>query len=115
MDESELLKQELEHYRSEKEDFFINIVFLLLVVLLFGFDVAREVLHLSISGFPQFFSKELAILLISIKIIWMISKQIRVEHFQFWLLNSIEFQINLMSKKIRDIEDKIYNTQEPEQ
>ena len=89
MEESELLKQELEHYKSEKER-------------------VRKILGQI--GATQSKKQDLFI-----KIIWMISKQTRVEHFQFWILNSIEFQINLMSKKIRDIEDRVYKTQEPEQ
>jgi len=89
MEESELLKQELEHYKSEKER-------------------VRKILGQI--GATRSKKQDLFI-----KIILMISKQTRVEHFQFWILNSIEFQINLMSKKIRDIEDRVYKTQEPEQ
>ena len=128
MEETEILRQELEHYKSEKErvrkiigqiggktakkqDLIINIIFLLLVISLFAFDFVRELFDLSFYKIPAFISIELAILLVSLKIIWMINKQTKVEHFQFWILNSIEFQINLMSKRIREIEEKL-KTQE---
>lgn len=124
MDETEILRQELEHYREEKErvrkiigqiggassksrDRLINVVFLVLVVVLFCFDFAREIFHLSVLGLPSMLAVELALLLLSLKIIWMIHSQSKVDHFQFWVLNSIEYQINLMSKRIREIEKNL--------
>lgn len=122
MDETEILRQELEHYRAEKErvrkiigqiggasskrrDRLINAVFLVLVVILFCFDLAREIFHFTVLGIPSMLAIELALLLLSLKIIYMIHSQTKVDHFQFWVLNSIEYQINLMSKRIREIED----------
>lgn len=35
----------------------------------------------------------------------MIHKQMKVEHFQFWILNSIEYRINEISKKLIKIEE----------
>ena len=49
---------------------------------------------------------EIGVLLVSVKIIWMIHKQTKVEHFQFWILNSIEFRLNAISKKLTQIEKK---------
>jgi hypothetical protein len=49
---------------------------------------------------------ELVLLLVSLKIIWMIHRQTKVDHFQFWVLNSIEFQINMMSKRLRELEER---------
>jgi len=46
-------------------------------------------------------------LLVSIKIIWMIHKQGKLEHFQFWILNSIEFRLNDVSRRMKDIEKKL--------
>jgi len=34
----------------------------------------------------------------------MIHRQTKVEHFQFWILQSIEFRLNDLSKKIKNIE-----------
>ena len=53
------------------------------------------------------FSIELAVLLVSIKIIWMIHKGTKVEYFQFWVFNSIEFHLNDLSKHVREIEKRL--------
>ena len=123
-EETEILRQELEHYRNERErirgiigqiggktgrrrDQIINIVFIIFVVLLFSFDILREKFHLTIINIPTIVSIELAVFLVSLKIIWMIHRQTKVEHFQFWILNSIEFQINLLSKRLKEIETKL--------
>ena len=124
MEETEILRQELEQYRNEKErirriigqiggkrsrkkEQVINIVFILVVALLFGFDVLREKLHITIIDIPTIVSIELAVFLVSLKIIWMIHRQTKVEHFQFWILNSIEFQINMLSQKLKEIESRL--------
>lgn len=91
---------------SEKRDHYINIAFIFAMVFLFLFDVLRHVFHLQVP-LPQMFSLELAVLLVSVKIIWMIHKGSKVEHFQFWVLNSIEFRLNDLSKHIREIEKKL--------
>ena len=122
VDHSALL-EELEHFRQEKEririlvgqiggkgsqqrDHIINIVFITVMVFLFAFDLVRHIFHIQIP-LPQMFSLELAVLLVSIKIIWMIHKGNKVEHFQFWVLNSIEFRLNDLSKHIREIDKKL--------
>ncbi len=45
-----------------------------------------------------------AILLVVLKIAWMIHEAQKVSHFQFWILNSLEFRVNEMNKKVRNIE-----------
>lgn len=117
------LLEELEQFRKEKErirmlvgqiggkhsqrhDHLVNIGFILAMVILFLLDVSRHMFHMNIP-LPQMFSVELAVLLVSIKIIWMIHKGTKVEHFQFWVLNSIEFRLNDLSKHIREIEKKL--------
>ncbi len=124
MKETEILKHELEHYKSEKErirkiigqiggntskrkDTIINIIFLFIILFLFTFDLVREIMNFPISWLPQSLSIEIAVLLVSLKIIWMIHKQSKIDHFQFWVLNSIEFQINSISKKVNTLESKI--------
>ena len=37
------------------------------------------------------FSIELGALLVSVKLVWMIHNQARVEHSQFWILNSLKW------------------------
>jgi hypothetical protein len=123
MNEADILRQELDHYRSEKDrirkvigqiggttskrqDRLINIVFLVVVLGLFVFDILRELTGFTLPTIPRFLSMELALLLVSLKIIWMIHRQSKVDHFQFWVLNSIEFQINMMSKRLKELEER---------
>ncbi len=122
MDDQEMLLEELERYRAEKDrirrvlgqiggvsslsrDRLINVFFLAVVVMLFVFDLVREFLHLELGGFPHFLSTQLALFLISLKIVWMIHRQSRVDHFQFWILHSIEFQINLLVQRLGKLEN----------
>ena len=111
--EKELL-QELETYNKEKnrlkdilgqvggkpfsrKDNLINIIFLVLILSLFVLEITTHFL-------PANVSLELGILLVSIKIILMIHNQYKVNHFQFWILNSIEFRVNEMTRRIRAME-----------
>ena len=122
MDQTALL-EELEQFRKEKErirmlvgqiggkhsqkkDYLINVVFIVAMLALFTFDLLRHLFDIDVP-LPQMFSIELAVLLVSIKIIWMIHRGTKVEHFQFWVLNSIEFRLNDLSKHIREIEKKV--------
>ena len=119
--DTEALQEELEQFRKEKEkiralvgqiggvvsnrrDRVVNVVFLLAIALLLIADVLRHIAGLDIP-LPPLFSLELGVLLVSVKIIWMIHKQARVEHFQFWILNSIEFRLNEITKSVRRLED----------
>ncbi len=129
MIETDILKEELQHYKNEKEkirkiigqiggttsikhDRRVNIIFLIVVISLFFFDVLREILHLQLSGYSSNLAIEFALLLVSVKIIWMINKQSKIDHFQFWVLNSIEFQINGIAKRMRELEQTLIS---PEQ
>jgi len=116
--DTEALQRELEEFKAEKEkirmlvgqiggvrsaerDRIINLVFLTLIGILFVFDIFRHLFQITVL-LPPLFSLELGILLVSIKIVWMIHKQTKVEHFQFWILNSIEFRLNELSKQLRE-------------
>ncbi len=57
-------------------------------------------------------SIELGMVLVSLKILWMIRKQARVEHFQFWILHSIEFRLNSLAKNIREMDEKLNGDQD---
>jgi len=94
---------------SPKQEKIVTITFATLLVLLFMADAARHVLGIAIP-LPPLFSLEVGVLMVSIKIIWMIHKQTRVEHFQFWILNSIEFRIDQISKRLHDLEKQIRET-----
>jgi hypothetical protein len=115
-DENEL-RQELEEFQQEKEqikemigriggrsytrkDNIINAVFLALIVFFFVLEVGFGLI-------PAFVSLEISVLLVSVKIVWMIHSHNKFYHFQFWVLNSIEFRINELSKKVKSLESCI--------
>jgi hypothetical protein len=122
--EIEALQEELEQYKKEKDkikniigtiggkslnkyDKIFNLGFVVLLAIFFVLDILRHFFHVE-TFFPPLFSIEIGLLLVSIKIIWMIHKQTKVEHFQFWILNSIEFRVNDISKKIKKIEKHLH-------
>lgn len=91
---------------NRKRDKAVTLMFVVLLLMLFAADICRHVLNIPLP-LPSLFSLEVGILLVSIKIIWMIHSHARVEHFQFWILNSIEFRIDQISNRLRDIEGKL--------
>jgi len=109
-DEISDLKQELEHFQQERERVraivgkiggvpkfrskLINAVFIIVVtasvtVSLVGGDRLRLLMI------------EIAMIALSFKIIYLIHSQMRMNHFQFWILSSIEWRINEMIKHIK--------------
>ena len=50
---------------------------------------------------------QVAILFGVLKLIWMFYESQRASHFQFWILNSLEFRINEMYKKTNSIEKEL--------
>ena len=116
--EIESLEKELNAFREEKEkirgiigqiggtkskrwDRIFNISFIIFLLVLIAIDVTRH--FIALPWMPSLVSLEIGVLLVSMKIIWMIHKQAKVEHFQFWILNSIEFRLNEISKQVNDI------------
>jgi len=85
--------------KYSKRDMIINFGFLFLIVAMFAVEIATQWL-------PTYFSIEISLLLVSIKIVWMIHAQQKYNHFVFWILNSIEFRINEDSQRLRRIEKK---------
>ena len=121
--EIESLREELEEYRKEKEQIrqiigaiggtgydirekILNCLFLFLICSIFVIDLLRHFWDFKIPYITSMLSLEIGVLLVSAKIIWMIHKQSKVEHFQFWILNSIEFRLNAISKKLTKMENK---------
>ncbi len=100
---------------AEKNDRMVNRIFILAISLL----ALNDFLH-HIFGFhtpiPSLFSLEIAVLLVSIKIIWMMHKATKVEHFQFWILNSIEYRLNDVANQMRKLEKTVdkYHSDEPD-
>ncbi len=83
-----------------KLDTVINILFLLLISIFF-------VLEITTHWLPPFISLEISVLLVSIKIVWMIHSQHKFNHFQFWILNSIEYRMNQVAAKMKKVEKEI--------
>lgn len=114
--ESELddLKLELEHFQQEKERVraiigqvggvpkfhtkLANTAFIILIV---------ATLVVSIVGGEKWrlLMIEIATVALSLKIIYLIHCQMRVNHFKFWILSSIEWRINEMMKLVRQLGD----------
>lgn len=88
-----------------KRDNIINLVFLSVIITLFTLEITTHFL-------PEFISLEISVLLVSIKIVWMIHSQHRYNHFVFWILNTLEFRMNDIAKKVRAIETSVSNTEE---
>ena len=112
MREKELL-EEIESFKKEKEkikkligsiggknfikkDRLLNYILLVIVVGIFILEITTRFM-------PAYISLEVAVLLVSIKIVWLINNISKMDHFQFWILNSIEFRLNMLSKKIDGI------------
>lgn len=118
-EQEKALLEELDEYRKEKEQIrrvigqiggansskmetVLNVIFVILLGLVFTADILRHFFKLQYLS--AMFTLEIAVLLVSLKIIWMIHKQTKVEHFQFWILTSIEFRLNSVSKRITQLE-----------
>ncbi len=119
----ESLKKELESYKKEKEkirqivgaiggrvkskvDAWINWTLIVSMILLFGIAIMHHVFHINVF-LPATFYIEMGMLFLSLKMIYMIHNQMKVNHFQFWILNSIEFRLNAIAKKIKEIDENV--------
>lgn len=117
------LQEEINSFRAEKEKIrmilgqiggknqarrarTVTFIFTAAIILLFILDVLRHFLGFDIP-LPEMFSMAVGILLVSLKIIWMIHVQAKVGHFQFWILNSIEFRLNDMAKSLNGVIDRM--------
>ena len=83
-----------------KRDNWVNIAFLVVILTLFVLELTTHIM-------PMRISLELGVLMVSIKIVFMIHSQQKVNHFQFWILNSIEYRMNQMSKKMNALERRL--------
>jgi len=115
--DQKFLENEIENYKKEQEKIkklicnigathssknhkIFNGLFLVLVVLSF---FAGGILHY----IPFNLSIELGVLLVSVKIAWMIHEQQKVNHFQFWILNSIELRLNSLQTNFKKMEREL--------
>lgn len=103
-DEISDLRQALEHFEHEKERVrdiigkiggvpkfrtrLINTIFIAVVLFAGAVSIFSRELRLLMV--------ELTTIMLSVKIIYMIHIQMRVNHFKFWILSAIEWRINEM-------------------
>ncbi|WP_297598663.1 hypothetical protein [uncultured Cetobacterium sp.] len=109
----EQLREELQEFQKEKERIRNivgqiggsnnkqnKIVNTLLIVII----VALLVLGGVFNRITPSLAVQVAILFGVIKLIWMFYESQRASHFQFWILNSLEFRINEIYKKTKKLE-----------
>ena len=99
---------------AEKKDRWMNRFFIIAVSIVATNDFLHHIFHVK-TPIPSLFSLEIAVLLVSVKIIWMMHKSTKVEHFQFWILNSIEFRLNDVAKQLRNLEKTVRETHPEDQ
>lgn len=113
MERDEHLRQELDDFKREKERIrnivgeiggknnkqhkLVSLIFLILIGILLMLGVVLQKITL-------FLTLEIVVLLGVFKIIWMFYESQRASHFQFWILNSLEFRLNEMDRKVKRIE-----------
>ena len=111
-DEISDLKQELEHFQMEKErvraivgkiggvpKFSTKLINALFVIII----LASVVISIISDEKWRLLMIELATVTLSVKIIYLIHYQNRINHFKFWILSSIEWRINEMMTHIRQL------------
>ena len=98
---------------AERQDRWANRFFITAISLIALNDFLHHIFGIH-TPIPSLFSLEIAVLLVSIKIIWMMHKSTKVEHFQFWILNSIEYRLNDVAKQLRHLEKTVekYHTEQ---
>lgn len=113
MEKDEHLRQELDEFKKEKERIrnivgeiggknnkqhkLVGLVFVILIGTLLVLGVVLQKITL-------FLTLEIVVLLGVFKIIWMFYESQRASHFQFWILNSLEFRLNEIDRRVRKIE-----------
>lgn len=72
----------------------VNVVFIGMVLAVFGMSLVW-------GGRVRFFMIEVGILLLSVKLIYFLESHMRLNHFQFWILSSLEWRLDQMDKKLK--------------
>ncbi|MCD6594068.1 hypothetical protein J7L68_00105 [bacterium] len=80
--------------KPTKKDKFFNIVFLVLVIGLFAIELFWRRLVGTVA-------LDFAILLISLKLIYLMHSQARVNHYQFWILTAIEMKTTMLLEQMQ--------------
>jgi hypothetical protein len=108
------LKEELEHFQQEKErvrgiigkiggvpKFHTKLISAIFIVVI----TTSVVVSIVAGDRLRLLMIELATVSLSLKIIYLIHCQMRINHFEFWILSSIEWRINEIMKQIRQLNE----------
>jgi len=111
-DELKDLREELEHFQQDKERVraiigkiggvpkfrtkLVNAIFVVVIV-------ASVVVSIFSGQELRLLMIELATITLSLKIIYLIHCQMRVNHFEFWILSSLEWRLTEIMKNIRKL------------
>ena len=106
------LREELEHFQQEKERVraiigqiggvpkfrtkLVNAIFILVIA-------ASVVISVLAGEKLRLLMIELATVTLSLKIIYLIHCQMRINHFKFWILSSIEWRLTEMRKETKQL------------
>ncbi|MFH1411631.1 MAG: hypothetical protein ABIG55_03205 [Candidatus Omnitrophota bacterium] len=74
----------------------VNIVFIVMVLGVFTMSIVW-------GGRVRFFMIEAGILLLSLKLVYFLESHMRLNHFQFWILSSLEWRLDKIEKKLKEI------------
>lgn len=83
--------------KNNKKERAVTILFVALIAAFFGAGFVFD-------NFSQLLSIEIGVLLVSIKIIMLMQNQQKSSHFQFWVLNTLEFKIDQIDKRLASLE-----------
>lgn len=113
--EIEELKHEIESFQREKErvrsivgqiggvptstNKIYNAIFV-------GLVIVCLITSIFFGGTIRLVAIEAAVALLSLKIIYLMHSQSRVNHFQLWILTSLEWRINEMVEKVHNLEKR---------
>ncbi len=114
--EIEDLKKELEHFQQEKDRVrtiigqiggmpkfrtkIMNILFILVLV-------TSVTLSIFVSDRWRWVMVEIATVTLSLKILYLIHCEMKMNHFQFWMLSSIEWRLTEMKRQLAKIKNKL--------
>jgi hypothetical protein len=112
-DELKDLKEELEHFQQEKERVraiigkiggvprfrakLVNVVFIVVIT-------ASVIISIFSGQELRLLMIELATIALSVKIIYLIHCQMRVNHFEFWILSSLEWRLTEIMRHVRRLD-----------
>jgi hypothetical protein len=110
------LRKEMEEFKKEKERVraivgriggvpifrkkVFEVTFLISVVVLF---ILSAIAAKYLSGTAHWVFIDVAVAAISLKLIYMMRNQAKVSHFQLWVLTSLEWRLNELTKKLEEM------------